>query len=90
MLAHHALVDGFWQEQVDATIDKTRKIVSGSEAIAWQLREEMEGRGGELSDRRRVAEEGLAVRWLHGARAVGGVESATFSQLSHSSGNMPA
>jgi len=51
-----------WQEQVEATIAETRKIVSGSEAVARQLRAEMEGRGGDLSERRRVAEEGLAVR----------------------------
>lgn len=44
------------------TITETRKIVSRSEAVAWQLREEMDGRGGELSDRRCVAEQGLAVR----------------------------
>lgn len=47
-----------------ATIGETRKIVSGSEAIAWELRAEMEGRGGELSCRKRDVEEGLAVRQL--------------------------
>ena len=41
---------------------ETRKIVSASEAIARRLRSEMDERGGELSDRRRVAMEGLAVR----------------------------
>ncbi|CBN76158.1 conserved unknown protein [Ectocarpus siliculosus] len=48
------------QEQVEATTGETRKIVSTSEAIAWELRAEMEGRGGELSCRKRDAEEGLA------------------------------
>lgn len=43
-------------------MSETRKIVSASEAIARRLRSEMDGRGGELSDRRRVAMEGLAVR----------------------------
>lgn len=47
---------------MDATVGETRRTVSRSENVAWQLREEMEGRGGELSDRRRVAEQGLAVR----------------------------
>ncbi|CAN0198323.1 unnamed protein product, partial [Ectocarpus sp. 8 AP-2014] len=48
------------QEQVEATTGETRKIVSTSEAVAWELRAEMEGRGGELSCRKRDAEEGLA------------------------------
>lgn len=50
------------QSQVDAAVIETRKIVSASEAIARRLRSEMDGRGGELSGRRRVAMEGLAVR----------------------------
>lgn len=41
---------------------ETRKIVSTSEAIGRRLRSEMDGRGGGLSNRRRVAMEGLAVR----------------------------
>ncbi|CAM9456742.1 unnamed protein product, partial [Scytosiphon promiscuus] len=48
------------QEQVEVTIAETRKIISGSEALAWQLRTEMDGRGGTISARRRSAEEGLA------------------------------
>ena len=47
---------------MEATVSETRKIVSRSEAVARQLREEMEGRGGELADRRSAAEQGLAVR----------------------------
>lgn len=50
------------QSQVDAAVSETRKIVSTSEAIARRLRSEMDVRGGELCDRRRVAMEGLAVR----------------------------
>ena len=47
---------------MDAAVAETRRIVSVSEAIARQLRSEMDGRGGELSDRRRAAMEGMAVR----------------------------
>lgn len=49
---------------MEATTAETRKIVSTSEAIAWELCAAMEGRGGELSCRKRDAEEGLAVRQL--------------------------
>ncbi|CAM9335731.1 unnamed protein product, partial [Laminaria digitata] len=56
---YHATL-GRLQGQVDAAVTETRKIVSASEAIARRLRSEMDGRGGELSDRRRAAMEGLA------------------------------
>lgn len=49
------------QGEVDATAAETRKVVSGSEAVAWRLRAEMDGRGSELSERRRIAREGIEV-----------------------------
>lgn len=52
------------------TIADTRKIISGSEALARQLRTEMEERGGDVAARRRAAEDGLAVRQpcIHASR----------------------
>ena len=50
---------------MESTTAETQQIVSSSEALARLLRDEMERQDEELSQRRHVAEDGLAVRFVH-------------------------